>query len=1218
MAIITLSIFDIETNVNDTDGKPVKKEKVDLVIGDQTNVSSNLKFDVNWKYVTLVQPEKKGGKPTYKTTEGKSVLTYSLILQRISFSKQMYSPNCIKALIQIDPGSHPSGSKYYADIPRADLLKAFKNKLVKLQIRDPQTEAGKEDTVGDDFFVQEIVPVFKKDAMYVTFHMFSPDKVMTYGSDCHTFVAKKLRSQILKDMIPTFAKPFPIAGTSADGSNKSKLSFNADYMNLLNSGDKEHIFPYLVQYNESFYDFLARTTNRWGEFMYWENGMLNFGYKDSATEVDNVDSYTYLNMSSTENCINNNSNEAGYDDNILNRPTKKEKHHFIKGQMPLYNSEGWDMYIVKKVSNLLSYDKQIVDWIVSELIDDTIAYGQVKKYFDDVNEEFDKILFANTDNATNPERYNSSKNELNPFSEYDSLVDNVKYLKCLRGEVSASQNMIQLNLDTGWKNLKLGQVIKFKDVEYIIVNIVGTQLDTYSIEDNRSLIVDGDYSKKPVRVIITAIQKNENDKRFYPTVIPAGHVRHAQNQVATVQDVDDPLRANRVRVRFDWQADAYKSSEDYSPWLMTASTTATEGAGIQAHHYKNDKVLVGYADGNIERPYVIGSVPQKMAGAMNTNDLVFNTPNGQAIKMTDGTGAGATAMLAGISPTTKIVQGFFPAYDLFSSSNDNDVFTSKSFEGGIEMGDKYGLWSIKGSTDGRNVSIRSAWGDVKINAWTGITISAPNGDVTIKGKNIKLEAGNNITLESGKNVKNKWYPTLVDTSNWLTTIASIPAVVAEAVGKKLTELAVSTIDLAVIRTLIETFVKPVEGKLEVKSNRFLMLEAGGGSAAYPVEAYRKGWRIKENVDHVATKEAFESIPGFVQALFSEFATHYWHAKASHEDLKDLIRQNTIVNAQDASKNVLPCKKPEDILAAAWNGTNIDEAFLSFAGMLKEPVEGQDDCHKIIKYFYPAHDPENEMDLAYLQSTINTVKARQATAKANILAAAQEMAKHVAILNAKDYFAEKKVEIITNNKLSNKLTPDMLSSSILSTKLNDDDFKKLVPAMNAFSNTQEEEKKLRRKFFIEAVKAFNIKLEGPYDKITGLQKSAPAAPDPYADDPNIDTKWQEYCDCVRTLTVKKDKEKDPGWEKFLTQTFVTPAKQSGGSAWYNFGKNMADHFAFAGGEKGKILFSTEPGTMVLGPEIYRANVDYSEDVKYSDDEAGTKSGNAGQIRRIMKR
>ena len=42
----------------------------------------------------------------------------------------------------------------------------------------------------------------------------------------------------------------------------------------------EFIQPYLVQYNESFYDFLARTANRCGEFLFFEDGMLHLGLED--------------------------------------------------------------------------------------------------------------------------------------------------------------------------------------------------------------------------------------------------------------------------------------------------------------------------------------------------------------------------------------------------------------------------------------------------------------------------------------------------------------------------------------------------------------------------------------------------------------------------------------------------------------------------------------------------------------------------------------------------------------------------------------------------------------------------------------------------------------------------------------------------------------------------------------------------------------------------
>ena len=61
------------------------------------------------------------------------------------------------------------------------------------------------------------------------------------------------------------------------------------YLNA-DKAEKEHIFPYLVQYNESFYDMLARTTNRWGEFMYYEDGNLQIGY-DADSEVKTVQKF---------------------------------------------------------------------------------------------------------------------------------------------------------------------------------------------------------------------------------------------------------------------------------------------------------------------------------------------------------------------------------------------------------------------------------------------------------------------------------------------------------------------------------------------------------------------------------------------------------------------------------------------------------------------------------------------------------------------------------------------------------------------------------------------------------------------------------------------------------------------------------------------------------------------------------------------------------------
>ena len=97
------------------------------------------------------------------------------------------------------------------------------------------------------------------------------------------------------------------------------------------------------------------------------------------------------------------------------------------------------------------------------------------------------------------------------------------------------------------------------------------------------------------------------------------------------------------------------------------------------------------------------------------------------------------------------------------------------------------------------------------------TLRSPNGNIRIEGKNITLAAGNNVTIESGINKK---------TDYWPFTIGSIKEQsidLAESLIKKL-----MPIDMGLIRTVMETFLRPIGGTMLIKSNRYLRLEAGKG------------------------------------------------------------------------------------------------------------------------------------------------------------------------------------------------------------------------------------------------------------------------------------------------------------------------------------------------------------------------------------------------------
>ena len=130
--------------------------------------------------------------------------------------------------------------------------------------------------------------------------------------------------------------------------------------------------------------------------------------------------------------------------------------------------------------------------------------------------------------------------------------------------------------------------------------------------------------------------------------------------------------------------------------------------------------------------------------------------------------------------------------------------------GGIEFTDEHGLYSISMSSDKRAIS-------------TGITISAPNGNVRIEGKNIDIVAGNNLSISSGNNIASHFWH--MRNEKWKEGWKDFGKTLATGLLSK-SEL----IDMNLIRTIFETILRPCGGTLLVKSNRYLCFEAGKGEA----------------------------------------------------------------------------------------------------------------------------------------------------------------------------------------------------------------------------------------------------------------------------------------------------------------------------------------------------------------------------------------------------
>lgn len=873
---------------------------------------------------------------------------YLVSLVDFKMQKKMYQPTEIIANLQI----YMAEGSEWKPVDNNILLKTFNHRRVSLDVLEDTAGSSLEeakviDTVGNDFYVQEVIPTYKSASLFVELKIYSLDKLLTLSQYCSSWTAKKLCAHILDKELPNYKLPYD---------NEKHVECDTSKLKHLVKNGQEHIFPYLVQYNESFYDMLIRTCNRWGEFVYWEDGKLHIGYDtddENVKEVKGFNSMTFHNLTSTQSISADSTyvTEAPYDDNVLNSTVKKDSaakvFATIKNMADL--DAGADYYWLAKVGQVLTNNKSILNFMFDTAVNDLVTWAQqealVSQYNDKLNDDYFKKKKEHV--SMLDEQYKDGNKTLNLFSEANPIVGAKDYAAILTGEMLAEQNTVTINYDTTWPGLKLGNVIKVNNQDFIVVEITSKKEENYELKVD---LGSGKVIKEPVTSLVfhvTAIAKNEDV--FYPMMIPAGHIRSCGPQVAVVVDVNDPNKKNRVRLKYPWQLtsvnpmyEAIAASDlkdqdvsDATPWLIYAASSGPAGAGVHGRHYLAEKVLVNYANNNVERPFVVGAVSTATPRSLKTGSAVIQAPNGEYIKVHEGTGKGATAFMANFTPGLSLANGFVDMPDLFGDSE-----MSKCFEGGVELGDKYGIWKISGSTDRRAIDISSPWGNVSINAFTGISINAPNGNISIKGKNVSIEAGNNLTLTSGANIRNKYISSYGDGAAF--NILSFMYDVGEMAAKKMASMVESVIDLSLIRSLIEVYWRPQEGELSVQSNRYLKLSAGGAKPGYPDAAYRNP---KKKAQEAIKKsgvlemgpaiiEILGKVPLIVDKMLVRYKENYAACVSKKGEFDNALK--TLVNYSNSVTYTDVCKQYDDLKNKFWDPktTEIAEADLGFTEACK--------------------------------------------------------------------------------------------------------------------------------------------------------------------------------------------------------------------------------------------------------------------------------------------
>ncbi len=757
----------------------------------------------------------------------------------LNLKKEIYTPAHIEAVLQIEvDGNISSFDKMN--------YKSLLGKTVNLS--DGKKELAKDYIIFD--YVPEYKPSENGTSLYLTLNIYSPEKVLDYQKYNKCYVAKKLAAQVFKEIASKHSKE--IKSTNID--NLQHILIKNTATNIAT----EFIQPYLVQYEETALDFLTRSANRCGEFMFFENGTWQLGFKpgDPIT-VEKFSSLTFkeFNEGEEENYYTTNYLKSDSEQKTLNQqkatrsfqgPKQEYLDVLIEGQSE-YNQAVIKAYDFKDPANYIS---TMSDWlkkdnataIISSIIYDvTTNVCKIRIKHKETEASWTKNFILPYAANTEQSSVVNGKKVVSQFSNYNAcnFFEETFYTNIKKMETLADTQAIHIDFGTYYQPLLLGDVIKVLGNEYVIVRISAT------CKQNTSVERAGQYTT----YAIDAVPKVKD--MFYPPRVKKQPTK-AVTQTAFVSANNDPCNLGRIQIRYPWQP---KESGPASPWIRVSQGFASKDAGIKFIPQVGDEIMVGYEFGEIERPFMMGALASKERklsygedrtayledsvknGATHSffnNDFVIKSLNGHYLKFLAPNSQ--SVLSTSFFPAVSAWLGYLPmAWDVVKYAGN----TSRQLSGGIKMGDGYGFVKFQMSTDDRKITISSTLGDVKIDAFTGITISAPNGNVKIEGKNIDIIAGNNLTLKSGENVKKmKAY-----SKNFG---HALMANVAKDGVEKVKSL-VQPFDIKLLRTVIDSFVKPIGGTMLVKSTRFMRLEAGSGETQLPYAAYKKESKTRQSL-----------------------------------------------------------------------------------------------------------------------------------------------------------------------------------------------------------------------------------------------------------------------------------------------------------------------------------------------------------------------------------
>jgi phage baseplate assembly protein gpV len=215
---------------------------------------------------------------------------------------------------------------------------------------------------------------------------------------------------------------------------------------------------------------------------------------------------------------------------------------------------------------------------------------------------------------------------------------------------------------------------------------------------------------------------------------PVPPVRRIEGVVpAKVTNNNDPDGIGRVKVSFPWMGESIESN-----WVRIASPDAGNERGFHFTPEIDDEVLISFEFGDVQRPYVIGSLwsakqkpPQPTSDAVangKVNVRMIKTRAGHIIKLDDTSGSEKIEIIDRTGKNTIVID---------SSANTLDINVDADIT--ITPG---GKCTIKATGD---ISIESS-GNIAMKAGGNFDLEA-TGNMTIKGMQLSAEGQTKAELK---------------------------------------------------------------------------------------------------------------------------------------------------------------------------------------------------------------------------------------------------------------------------------------------------------------------------------------------------------------------------------------------------------------------------------------------------------------------------------------